>query len=208
MRKNLSVTCHNVKQYRAHNAWTQRELAKKLGVKYQNVSRWENGVEPSAKYLKKLADAFEVPFEVFTTQPLGGFYSRGEYPPDEKPEGLTEETVRRVVRQEVEYLFEKYLDHLRSPETRIEKIKVIGRTKIRNLEKPAGLESRISDRWDRNIEALKMWIESNEVMDIPAAKLVEFCLNFNTGSNQRRIVDVTQALVLIADEDMELNGPE
>lgn len=32
-----------IKQYRAHNDWTQQEVATKLGVSRKTISSWENG---------------------------------------------------------------------------------------------------------------------------------------------------------------------
>lgn len=40
---------------------TQEELAQKIGVTLQTISRWENGMFiPNPKYIKKLAELFDV----------------------------------------------------------------------------------------------------------------------------------------------------
>lgn len=50
-----------IKQLRICLALSQTELAAKLGIKQQVLSRWENDqVKPSMKSIKKLADALEV----------------------------------------------------------------------------------------------------------------------------------------------------
>ena len=56
-----------IKQYRAHNDWTQQEVATKLGVSRKTISSWENGrsypdifmlVQLSDLYLVSLDDLF------------------------------------------------------------------------------------------------------------------------------------------------------
>lgn len=50
-----------IKHLRICLALSQCELAKKLGIKQQVLSRWEtNQVKPSMKSIKKLAEALEV----------------------------------------------------------------------------------------------------------------------------------------------------
>lgn len=51
----------NIKQLRTSKGMTQKELAEKLHVTPQAVSRWENGeVEPSVSTIGEMADIFEV----------------------------------------------------------------------------------------------------------------------------------------------------
>lgn len=41
---------------------TQNDLAKKVGVTIQTISRWENGISvPSLESIKKLSELFNVP---------------------------------------------------------------------------------------------------------------------------------------------------
>ena len=50
-----------IKDLRVKNQMTQKDLADKLYVTYQAVSRWENGeVEPSISTIKEMAKIFEV----------------------------------------------------------------------------------------------------------------------------------------------------
>lgn len=51
----------NIKTVRKNKGYSQEELASKLHVTRQTISKWENGLsEPSANALKELADLFEV----------------------------------------------------------------------------------------------------------------------------------------------------
>ena len=52
---------HNIKKYRLENNFTQRDLAQKLNVTAQAVSRWENDeVEPDLTTIEKLTEIFGV----------------------------------------------------------------------------------------------------------------------------------------------------
>ena len=49
-----------LKKYREKVLLTQTELAKKLGVSFASVNRWENGqFEPTIKAKRKLRDLFK-----------------------------------------------------------------------------------------------------------------------------------------------------
>ena len=49
-----------LKEYREKVLLTQTELAKKLGVSFASVNRWENGqFEPTMKIKRKLRDLFK-----------------------------------------------------------------------------------------------------------------------------------------------------
>ena len=51
----------NIKQLRIKAGLSQQELAKLIGVPYQNIYRWENGiVSPSLKTVAKIAQALQV----------------------------------------------------------------------------------------------------------------------------------------------------
>ena len=50
-----------IKQYRAHNDWTQQEVATKLGVSRKTISSWENGRSyPDIFMLVQLNDLYQV----------------------------------------------------------------------------------------------------------------------------------------------------
>lgn len=50
-----------IKQYRAHNDWTQQEVATKLGVSRKTISSWENGRSyPDIFMLVQLSDLYHV----------------------------------------------------------------------------------------------------------------------------------------------------
>ncbi|MDE7105581.1 MAG: helix-turn-helix domain-containing protein, partial [Anaeroplasmataceae bacterium] len=56
---------NNIKEQRVKLGYTQKEVAEKLFVTTQAVSRWENNeTEPSVDTIKALADLFSVSVEV------------------------------------------------------------------------------------------------------------------------------------------------
>lgn len=55
-----------IRQFREAASLTQQELAEKVGIGFQNVSRWErNKSVPSWLYIQRLADALGVSTEAF-----------------------------------------------------------------------------------------------------------------------------------------------
>lgn len=55
----------NIKQLREQRGMTQEELAKRLGVKYPAVSKWERGMAyPSMNTVIKMAELFQVSMDV------------------------------------------------------------------------------------------------------------------------------------------------
>ena len=76
----------NLKTLRKNKGITQEELAARLNVVRQTVSKWEKGQSvPDAEMLAKLAEIFEVPVSML----LG---SRIE--PDAQPDALAEQLAR------------------------------------------------------------------------------------------------------------------
>lgn len=76
----------NLKTLRKNKGITQEELAARLNVVRQTISKWEKGQSvPDAEMLAKLAEIFEVP----VSQLLG---SRIE--PDAQPDALAEQLAR------------------------------------------------------------------------------------------------------------------
>jgi len=64
----------NIKAARKLKGLSQRALAEKLGIAFQNLSVWENGKgAPSARYLLKLAEVLDVSLDQLTT--TGGIMS-------------------------------------------------------------------------------------------------------------------------------------
>ena len=50
-----------IKQIRKDNNLTQKQLADRLGVTYQAVSKWENGINlPDISILKQISDEFNI----------------------------------------------------------------------------------------------------------------------------------------------------
>ena len=73
------TTGEKIQALRTMKGWSQDDLARKLGTKGPNVSRWEtNRIAPSAETLKELAKQFDVSvdyllFEEAPLRPLVGF---------------------------------------------------------------------------------------------------------------------------------------
>ncbi|MEA2062645.1 MAG: helix-turn-helix transcriptional regulator [Gemmatimonadota bacterium] len=100
----------NIRTLRKQKLMSQRDLAEKIGIAFQNLSVWENGKgAPSAKYLLKLAESLEVSLDRLTSPPppmpepgmvhremqfgpaIGGFPRRESQPyhyTGESPEGV------------------------------------------------------------------------------------------------------------------------
>ncbi|MDE6414847.1 MAG: helix-turn-helix domain-containing protein [Anaeroplasmataceae bacterium] len=65
---------NNIKEQRIKQGYTQREVAEKLFVTTQAVSRWENNeTEPSVDTIKALADLFSISVEVLLGTKSEGF---------------------------------------------------------------------------------------------------------------------------------------
>lgn len=55
------ILADKIVEERKKNGWTQEDLAQKLGVSRQSVSKWESaGAIPDLKKIIQLADLFEV----------------------------------------------------------------------------------------------------------------------------------------------------
>ena len=56
----------NIRNFRKNNDLTQEELANRLGVTYQSVSRWENGsTYPDLELLPAISEVLEEPLTSF-----------------------------------------------------------------------------------------------------------------------------------------------
>ena len=97
----------NIKKYRIMNNLQQEDLAKKLGVSLQTVSRMERGqTMPKMEVIGKLSDIFEVPVDVL-------FLTEKELADTRKKEFLIERLYE--IRDESEDMEEKvYVDYLNS----------------------------------------------------------------------------------------------
>lgn len=97
----------NIKKYRIMNNLQQEDLAKKLGVSLQTVSRMERGqTMPKMEVIGKLSDIFEVPVYVL-------FLTEKELADTRKKEFLIERLYE--IRDESEDMEEKvYVDYLKS----------------------------------------------------------------------------------------------
>lgn len=64
---------HNLRRYRKMSKLTQEEVAQRLGVSLQTVSRWERGAKvPTVEHLEALADLYGVDVADFFIPPMKG----------------------------------------------------------------------------------------------------------------------------------------
>jgi len=76
----------NIKATRKLRGLTQRALAEKIGIAFQNLSVWENGKgSPSAKYLMKLSEILVISLDQLTSP--SGFITGGEGAMESQPLG-------------------------------------------------------------------------------------------------------------------------
>lgn len=65
------IVGQEIKAARKNANMTQRELAQKMGLSFQSIAQWENGLRnPKIETLKKIADALECPVDTFTADDL------------------------------------------------------------------------------------------------------------------------------------------
>lgn len=61
----MEVRAMNIRPLREQHGMTQEDLAKRLGVKYPAVSKWERGMAyPSMNTVIKMAELFQVSMDV------------------------------------------------------------------------------------------------------------------------------------------------
>lgn len=96
----------NIKAARKIKGLSQRALAEKIGIAFQNLSVWENGKgAPSAKYLMKLSEILGISLDQLTSP--SGFISVTEgdamgrpyraYPPGSYPEQIESELQKSLL---------------------------------------------------------------------------------------------------------------
>ncbi len=104
----------NIKAARKAKGLTQRALAEKLGIAFQNLSVWENGKgSPSAKYLMKLSEVLNISLDQLTSTDGIKASLEKSFPSEGKFTGMGSETssgdlqknieaeMPRIVQQEV-----------------------------------------------------------------------------------------------------------
>ncbi|MBQ8410092.1 MAG: helix-turn-helix transcriptional regulator [Clostridia bacterium] len=91
-------------KYRKGSGLSQEDLAKKLGVTFQAVSKWENAkAAPDITFLPIMADVFECSIDdLFSYMPKSGREELNILPCDSVPEGM-----KKYIGDQVKY----QLDH-------------------------------------------------------------------------------------------------
>lgn len=74
-----TVFSKQLQKLRKQSGITQEQLADKLGVTAQAVSKWENGSYPDGDLLPKIADIFDVSIAIFTAEERKGVRLNNRY---------------------------------------------------------------------------------------------------------------------------------
>ena len=84
------VLAANILKYRKKSGLSQEELAQKLGVTFQAVSKWENAkAAPDITFLPIMADVFECSIDdLFSYMPKSKREALNILPGDSVPEGM------------------------------------------------------------------------------------------------------------------------
>ncbi len=98
------VLASNILKYRKKCGLSQEELAHKLGVTFQAVSKWENAkAAPDITFLPIMADIFECSIDdLFSYMPKSGWGKPNILPCDSVPEGM-----KKYIGDQIKY----QLDH-------------------------------------------------------------------------------------------------
>ena len=198
------VIGENIKTARKLKSLSQRALAEKLGIAFQNLSVWENGKgAPSARYLMKLAEILEISIDRLTApsgvtaaiqvspEPKYGAY-RAPYSADnmlnqlhaDMP-GLVSQGVAEShsMKLAVAYL-EEIINLLRQTPQEPRALRHITESRSYGVPlqerqqiplPPPGLPAESRNRWERNAAALLRWSQSDKSFWVPHWVLERFC---------------------------------
>lgn len=61
--KSRFIISVNIRKKRRELELTQKQLADKIGVRYQYIQKWEGGTKPSVEFIGKIAEALNVNLE-------------------------------------------------------------------------------------------------------------------------------------------------
>lgn len=98
-----------IRQARRRARLSQEDLARRVGVVAQTVSRWENGRSPVATHqLERISEA--------TGQPLSFFVQDGNGPQNPSPDILAEIAAMRPLVERLSLLLERLLEREQPPD--------------------------------------------------------------------------------------------
>lgn len=66
--KSRFITSVNIRRKRRELDLTQKQLADRIGVRYQYIQKWEGGTKPSIEFINKIAKALDVDVEWLLTE--------------------------------------------------------------------------------------------------------------------------------------------
>ncbi|MBN2289143.1 MAG: helix-turn-helix transcriptional regulator [Candidatus Glassbacteria bacterium] len=194
----------NIKTARKLKGLSQRALAEKLGIAFQNLSVWENGKgAPSARYLMKLAEILEISIDQLTSErgvtdavsyaqeqrlssfrpPYQSESMRTQLQADISGSllaGLAESHSMKLI---VAYL-EEIINLLRQTPQQPRPLRHVADSKLYSTAvqdrqqvplPPSGLSAEARNRWERNAAALLRWSQSDVSFWVPRWVLEKFC---------------------------------
>lgn len=95
----------NIKKLRLENGMTQEELARKLNVTFQTVSKWETGVNyPDVLCIPEIAEAFDVSIDELYKGDLSSYKNKAEKLLSKYESDITDDTVYKKALEEFKIL--------------------------------------------------------------------------------------------------------
>lgn len=210
----------NIKAARKLKGLSQRALAEKLGIAFQNLSVWENGKgAPSARYLLKLSEVLDVSLDQITT-PSGIMatavrslerptFGQTDFGYSRLPESSDlGRTVQRELADNhslklaIAYL-EEILGILRGGSQgrfgdirRVAESSQFGyqRTEFKTPLPPGDLSPEERLKWERNAAALLKWSQSTQSFWVPGWALEEYCRQIDAAPFGVNPEDVTRQI--------------
>ena len=194
----------NIKTARKLKGLTQRALAEKIGIAFQNLSVWENGKgAPSAKYLMKLSEILEISLDRLTSpsgvssavmaaqeqrfssfsMPYSSESGRSQLQPDMSgllSQGLAESHSMKLI---IAYL-EEIINLLRQTPQEPRPLRQVADSRLYGVPAqerlqvplpPPGLPTEARNSWERNAAALLQWSQSGMSFWVPLWALEKFC---------------------------------
>lgn len=226
-----NIIGRNIRAAREAAGLTQRQLAEKLGMGYQQLNKYELGRrEPGFKILKRIAEALNVPTDQLTEGILSILKSKTRFEIISAEEKQKREMQKRLIKEVIEEILPEIIatqlakdPRLRIIDDRIEECVryvrwilaerfpegiVVLKEDIEQIKPPVGLTYKQCERWKKNLEYVKRWARSKKAFVVPPQIIRRFCLEYNQTKYEQRVENVATALKLYLIENKEIQVPE